>query len=369
MTRMLRQGEDEIAQHYAVKTIENIASHGADWAHKFSSQETVGSLVAIMSGAKSEQLRGTAASTLSSRQALPAVLNLVLDKYGIKILVNGLRDTSPKVQQASLNLLNRGLADLGARARAALAAEDNRGLLPTLVALLERGSAVLRGKAPHPRVPVPPAQPMAPRRVRNPAPAVGGPPPEGQEQYLQRCLEALVATVVAACPSFTTPSFETTGLAGGRPGSRNGRGAGNRERERRGRARGAPRTRARGRARREPTDPRGRSFRRSSTCSGPSRFARGCATTRRGVRRVRGRGGREPRGFGVGSRAAEFSIERLRAPRDVAARAPTLVQTVPGAVTTRQFPALADVLARGGSGATGGVSSADGRFLALKLTR
>jgi len=36
--------------------------------------------------------------------------------------------------------------NLGARARAALAAEDKSSLLPTLVALLERGSAVLRGR-------------------------------------------------------------------------------------------------------------------------------------------------------------------------------------------------------------------------------
>ena len=224
VTRMLRQGEDEIAQHYAVKTIENIASHGGDWAHKFSSQETVGSLVAIMSGAKSEQLRGTAASTLSrAARHSPAVLNLVLDKYGIKILVNGLRDTSPKVQQASLNLLNRGLADLGARARASLAAEDNRSLLPTLVSLLERGSAVLRGKALltlaslfrlHNRWLLAACGtrllPLVDRLQKD------------RERYLQRCLEALVATVVAAVPRLHDAILREIDrlVAGGRPGSR-----------------------------------------------------------------------------------------------------------------------------------------------------
>ena len=68
VTRMLRAGEDEIAQHYAVKTIENIVSHGGEWAAKFASPETTASLVTIMTGAKDEQLRGTAASTLSARR-------------------------------------------------------------------------------------------------------------------------------------------------------------------------------------------------------------------------------------------------------------------------------------------------------------
>lgn len=44
---MLRRGEDEVAQHYAVKTIENIASQGGAWAGKFASAETVANLVFI----------------------------------------------------------------------------------------------------------------------------------------------------------------------------------------------------------------------------------------------------------------------------------------------------------------------------------
>jgi serine/threonine-protein kinase ULK4 len=36
--RLLRPGEDEVAQHYAVKTIENICSQGGDWARQFANQ-------------------------------------------------------------------------------------------------------------------------------------------------------------------------------------------------------------------------------------------------------------------------------------------------------------------------------------------
>lgn len=45
--RLLKPQEDEIAQHYAVKTIENIASQGGQWASKFASTEVVFSLVQV----------------------------------------------------------------------------------------------------------------------------------------------------------------------------------------------------------------------------------------------------------------------------------------------------------------------------------
>ena len=202
VTRMLRAGEDEIAQHYAVKTIENIVSHGGEWAAKFASPETTASLVTIMTGAKDEQLRGTAASTLArAARCEPAVLQTVLDKYGVKLLVGGLRDPSPKVQQASLNLLNRGLGDLGARARAALASDDKSSLLPTLVLLLERGSAVLRGKAllsfallfrlHHRWLLAACGTKLLPLLDRL---------QKDKDQYLRGCLDALVDVIVASVP-------------------------------------------------------------------------------------------------------------------------------------------------------------------------
>ena len=110
--RALRAGEDEIAQHYAVKTIENIVSHGRRrGSAKFVREETLASLVAIMTGARDEQLRGTAASTVArAARASPELTKRVLEKYGVQLLVAGLRDPSTKVQQACLNLLIRGVA-------------------------------------------------------------------------------------------------------------------------------------------------------------------------------------------------------------------------------------------------------------------
>lgn len=38
VAHLLRPGEDEVCQHYAVKTIENICSQGGEWAGKFARQ-------------------------------------------------------------------------------------------------------------------------------------------------------------------------------------------------------------------------------------------------------------------------------------------------------------------------------------------
>jgi hypothetical protein len=38
VVRLLKPGEDEVCQHYAVKTIENICSQGGEWASKFAVQ-------------------------------------------------------------------------------------------------------------------------------------------------------------------------------------------------------------------------------------------------------------------------------------------------------------------------------------------
>lgn len=43
--RLLKPQEDEVTQHYAVKTIENICSQGGDWAASFCSNDVAFSLV------------------------------------------------------------------------------------------------------------------------------------------------------------------------------------------------------------------------------------------------------------------------------------------------------------------------------------
>lgn len=98
VTRLLKPQEDEIAQHYAVKTIENICSQGGDWAAKFCSQDVAFSLVQIYSSTKSENLKSTTASTLSRLlRHSPTLVAYVVDKFGIRLFVAGLSDPSSKV--------------------------------------------------------------------------------------------------------------------------------------------------------------------------------------------------------------------------------------------------------------------------------
>ncbi|KAK9809997.1 hypothetical protein WJX72_003108 [[Myrmecia] bisecta] len=146
VTRLLKSGEDEIAQHYAIKTIENIASQGGAWAARFASQDVIYNLVQIYHG-KSEALKPTAASTLSRLlRHNPALLSYVVDKFGIRLFVTGLADSSAKVQCAAVNMLSLALSlpEFSVRARSAL--QEERGLVGSLCALLEAALPVLRAK-------------------------------------------------------------------------------------------------------------------------------------------------------------------------------------------------------------------------------
>eukprot|EP00198_Chlamydomonas_reinhardtii_P009635 XP_001698972.1 predicted protein [Chlamydomonas reinhardtii] len=122
--RLLKDKEDEVAAHYAVKTVENICSQGGEWAQRFATQDVVLSLVQLINATgRSEQLRATAASTLARLlRHSPTLVAHTVDKYGIRLF-----------------------PDLSTRARASLAEE--RGLLPGLIALMDHSMPLLRAKA------------------------------------------------------------------------------------------------------------------------------------------------------------------------------------------------------------------------------
>uniref|UniRef100_A0A7S3R0S0 Protein kinase domain-containing protein n=2 Tax=Dunaliella TaxID=3044 RepID=A0A7S3R0S0_DUNTE len=148
VTRLLKPQEDEVTQHYAVKTIENICSQGGDWAANFCSNEVAFSLVQIYSATKSENLKATTASTLARLlRHNPTLVVYVVDKFGTRLFVAGLSDPNSKVVTGAINMLNMALCqpDLTVRARAALSEE--RSLIPALMALLDHPLPVLRAKA------------------------------------------------------------------------------------------------------------------------------------------------------------------------------------------------------------------------------
>mmetsp|Transcript_37117 Transcript_37117/g.82576 ORF Transcript_37117/g.82576 Transcript_37117/m.82576 type:complete len:1288 (+) Transcript_37117:271-4134(+) len=147
VTRLLKVQEDEIAQHYAVKTIENICSQGGDWAAKFSNQDVAFNLVQIYNTTKNENLKATAASTLARLlRHSPALVAFVIDKFGVRLFVLGLTDSSSKIQTAAVNMLNMALSqpDLSVRAKAALGEE--RSFVSNIMGLLEHSLPLLRAK-------------------------------------------------------------------------------------------------------------------------------------------------------------------------------------------------------------------------------
>ena len=82
---------DDALQHYAVKTIENIGSQAGEWAKRFAISEVVSYLVTIWQGSKNDNVRSTAASTLSRLvRHSPALLGPTLEKYSLKPVILGM---------------------------------------------------------------------------------------------------------------------------------------------------------------------------------------------------------------------------------------------------------------------------------------
>jgi serine/threonine-protein kinase ULK4 len=109
LTVALRPG-DQVVQHYAAKTVENIAAHNADMVIRMMSEEMVTCLLEIFRTATIDVLRITALSALS-RLAYhsPQVLCIMASRHAMDVLVSGLKSGSSRLEQPSLNLVNCGL--------------------------------------------------------------------------------------------------------------------------------------------------------------------------------------------------------------------------------------------------------------------
>lgn len=151
VSSILRKGEDDVTQQYALRTIENICSQGGNWAARFTSQDVINNLCYIFRAAgKQESMRLTAGSCLVRLVRFhPPSIQSVIDKLSFRDTVTALVKGSPREQQISLNLLN--MAMLGSHmftniGRHLLPLVEDKNLVPSLVSLIEQGSEVLRGK-------------------------------------------------------------------------------------------------------------------------------------------------------------------------------------------------------------------------------
>ncbi|KHN33108.1 Serine/threonine-protein kinase ULK4, partial [Glycine soja] len=152
VSSMLRKGEDDITQLYALRTIENICSQGGSWVGRLSSQYVISNLCYIYrASGKQESMRLTAGSCLVRLVRFnPPSIQLVIEKLSFKDLASALVKGSPREQQISLNLLN--MAMLGSHmftniGRCLVSLAEDKNLIPSLLGLVEQGSEVLRGKA------------------------------------------------------------------------------------------------------------------------------------------------------------------------------------------------------------------------------
>ncbi|CAI8590808.1 unnamed protein product [Vicia faba] len=152
VSAILRKGEDDITQLYALRTVENICSQGGVWVGRFTSQDVINNLCYIYRAAgKQESMRLTAGSCLVRLVRFnPSSIQSVIEKLSFKDLASALVKGSPREQQISLNLLNSAM--LGSHmltnvGRYLIQLSEDKNLIPSLLSLVEQGSEVLKGKA------------------------------------------------------------------------------------------------------------------------------------------------------------------------------------------------------------------------------
>lgn len=206
ISSILRKGEDDATQLYALKAIENIASQGGDWAVRFASNEVIGNLCYIFKApGKHESLRLTAGSCLVRLVRFsPPFIQMVLEKLTFRELVAGISKGSQKEQQIKINLINMALLGsnmISNMGKHLLSLLEEKTLVPSLVSLLEQAAEVLRGKAF-----VCAALLCKTNRRWLPSlcnakvlPAMERLTKE-KDMYVQQCMEALVQTVVGVVP-------------------------------------------------------------------------------------------------------------------------------------------------------------------------
>ncbi|MQL74266.1 hypothetical protein Taro_006616 [Colocasia esculenta] len=86
VSSILRKGEDDLTQLYALRTIENICSQGGDWATRFTNQDTINNICYIYrSTGKQENTKLTAGSCLARLARFnPQSMPLIFERFSFK---------------------------------------------------------------------------------------------------------------------------------------------------------------------------------------------------------------------------------------------------------------------------------------------
>uniref|UniRef100_J3KYF6 Protein kinase domain-containing protein n=1 Tax=Oryza brachyantha TaxID=4533 RepID=J3KYF6_ORYBR len=151
VSSILRKGEDDLAQLYALRTIDNICSQGTDWTSRFASQDVIGHLCYIYRATgKLENTRLIAGSCLARLARFSSsCIHLILERLSFKDIACTLIKGNSREQQISLNLLNSALVNsqiIPTMNRYILSLTEEKQLVPGLISIVEQGTDVLRGK-------------------------------------------------------------------------------------------------------------------------------------------------------------------------------------------------------------------------------
>ncbi|WOK98161.1 serine/threonine-protein kinase RUNKEL [Canna indica] len=148
---ILRKGEDDVTQLYALRAIENICSQGGDLASRFASQDVIGNLCYIYKAAgKQENARIIAGSCLVRLSRFyPSCIQYVFEKLSLKDTASAVIKGNQREQQINLNLLNMSILSMQVSNmnRHLISLAEEKHLVPGLISLIELGTEALRGKA------------------------------------------------------------------------------------------------------------------------------------------------------------------------------------------------------------------------------
>ncbi|XP_068693987.1 serine/threonine-protein kinase ULK4-like [Montipora foliosa] len=224
ITRCLHEGEDIVVQHFAAKTIENVATTTGRHCIKFATNDTAQLLWNFFTHCTVDAQKVTAITALSRLTShSPSVFQHVLEKAGFKAVSSALSNSVSKVQQSLVTMF---VILLSTRPQMRRLVQE-RDLITRGLHLLESPSVVIRGKVFLLVVTLVQSSPEAllhccqsrlvmhiERQMKRGTPLKGESP--DNRDYLTQCQRLCVAAVVDAAPGILTDVLTSLDAVQGR---------------------------------------------------------------------------------------------------------------------------------------------------------
>ncbi|XP_067053224.1 serine/threonine-protein kinase ULK4-like [Acropora muricata] len=144
ITRCLHKGEDIVVQHFAAKTVENVATTSGRHCVKFATNDTAQHLWNLFTHCTVDAQKVTAITALSRLTShSPSVFQHVLEKAGFKAVSSALSSSVTKIQQSLVTMFVMLLSTRPQMRRLV----QERDLITKGLHLFDSSSMVIRGKA------------------------------------------------------------------------------------------------------------------------------------------------------------------------------------------------------------------------------